>query len=198
MPVGPSVPAAVVRLALGVLGLVTLVVAFAGPGPGAQGLFAAALSRSSSRSCCGPRSGWPALVVLVAGVRVLLVRPARRSVPCWRWCVLVHLTLWTAALAARTTWRASIEWAVIGRGLRDVAVVQVFALALAVVAVALVGPAPSRATSGARSRLSARWRVTVLVLPRASASRDLRADPSPCRPAIRPRRRRSPGPRLRT
>jgi hypothetical protein len=82
--------------------------------------------------------------------------------------VLVHLTLWTAALTARTSWRAAIEWRVIGRGLRDVAVVQVFALVLAVVALALTGPSLAAADLWRAVGAVSAMVVTVLVLPRAS------------------------------
>ena len=167
MPVGPSVPAAAVRLALGALGLATLVVAFSGPGPGAHRVFAAALFAVVVAVVLRPEIGLAGLVVAIAGVRVLVFAPP--SLPAvLTLVVLVHLTLWTAALAARTSWRASIEWVVIGRGLRDVAVVQVFALALAVVAVALVSPLGTADLWRGVAAVSV-MAVTVLVLPRASA-----------------------------
>ena len=166
VPVGPSVPAAVVRITLGVLALATLVVAFTGPGPGAHGLFAAALFAVVVAVVLRPEIGMAGLVVLIAGIRVLVHEPPSLGAVL-ALVVLVHLTLWTAALAARTTWKASIEWAVVGRGLRDVAVVQVFALVLAVVAVALVGPIATADLWRALAAISA-MAVTVLVLPRAS------------------------------
>jgi hypothetical protein len=165
VPVGPSVPAAVVRAAVGVLGLATLVVAFTGPGPGAHGLFAAALFAVVVAVVLRPEIGLAGFVVLIAGVRVLVFEPPSLGAVL-ALVVLVHLTVWTAALAARTTWRASIEWAVIARGLRDVAVVQVFALVLAVVAVALVSPLQAADVWRAVAAVSA-VACTVLVLPRA-------------------------------
>ncbi|WP_426593627.1 hypothetical protein ACPPVS_18090 [Cellulomonas sp. McL0617] len=165
VPIGPSVPAAVVRVALGVLGLATLVVAFAGPGPGAHGLVAAALFAVVVAVVLRPEVGLAGLVVAIAGVRVFVF--AAPSLPAvLALVVLVHLTLWTAALAARTTWRASIEWAVIGRGLRDVAVVQVFALALATVAMAVAGAASGDVWRALAAVCA--MATTVLVLPRAS------------------------------
>ncbi|WP_034620683.1 hypothetical protein [Cellulomonas sp. URHE0023] len=164
VPVGPSVPAAAVRLALGALGLSTLVVAFSGPGPGPHRLFAAALFALVVAVVLRPEVGLAGLVVAIAGVRVLVFDPPPLAVVV-ALVVLVHLTLWTAALAARTSWRASIEWAVIGRGLRDVAVVQVFALALAVVAVAVVSPLGTADLWRGVAAVSA-MAATVLVLPR--------------------------------
>ena len=165
VPVGPSVPAAFVRVALGVLGMATLVVAFAGPGPGAHGLVAAALFAAVVAVVLRPEIGLAGLVVAIAGVRVLLFAPPALAAVL-ALVLLVHLTLWTAAVAARTRWRATIEWSVLGRGLRDVAVVQVFALALATGAMALAGTSPGDLWR-AFAVVSA-MAVTVLVLPRAS------------------------------
>jgi hypothetical protein len=167
VPIRPSVPAVVVRLALGVLGVTTLVVAFAGPGPAAHGLFAAALFAIVVAVVLRPEVGLAALVVLVAGVRVTVFDPPPLG-EVLALVVLVHLTLWTAALAARTSWRAAIEWRVIGRGLRDVALVQVFALVLAVVALALAGTSLAAADLWRAVGAVSAMVVTVLVLPRAS------------------------------
>ena len=167
VPIGPSVPAALVRVALGVLGLTTLVVAFAGPGPQAHGLFAAALFALVVAVVLRPEIGSGAFIVLVAGARVLLFEPPSAG-EVLALVVLVHLTLWTAALAARTSWRASIEWRVIGRGLREVAVVQVFALVLAVGALALTGTSLAEADLWRAVAAISAMAVTVLVLPRAS------------------------------
>lgn len=167
VPIGPSVPAVLVRLVLGALCLTTLVIAFAGPGPAAHGLFAAGLFALVVAVVLRPEIGLGALVVLVAGVRVLLFQPPS-SGEVLGLVVLVHLTLWTSALAARTAWRAAIEWRVIGRGLRDVAVVQVFALVLAVAALALTGTSLAAADLWRAVAAISAMAVTVLVLPRAS------------------------------
>lgn len=167
VPTGPSIPALVVRLALGVLGLATLTVAFVGPGPGAHRLVAAALFALVVAVVLRPEVGLVGLVVGIAGVRVLLFDPPSLGAVL-ALVVLVHLTLWTATLATRTTWRASIEWAVIGRGLREVAVVQVFVLSLAVVATVLVSPLGIADVWRAVAAIGA-MALTVLVLPKVPA-----------------------------
>ncbi|WP_155856085.1 hypothetical protein [Cellulomonas sp. URHD0024] len=167
VPIGPSVPAPFVRIVLGALCVATFVVAFGGPGPGAGGLVASALFAVAVAVVLRPAVGLAGLVVALAGVRVLLFDPP--ALPeVLALVVLVHLTLWTAALAARTSWRASIEWVVIGRGLRDVAVVQVFALVLAVVAVSLVSPVSGDDVWRAIAAVCA-VALTLLVLPRGES-----------------------------
>lgn len=166
----PSVPAAFVRLALGVLALATLAVAFAGPGPGARGLLAAVLFAVVVATVLRPAAGLAGFVVVVAGGRVVLFAPPSLGAVL-ALVVLVHLTLWTAALAARTSWRASIEWVLVGRGLRRVAVVQVFALALATVAVALAVTSVQAADVWRALAAVTVMAVTVLVLPRSPAGR---------------------------
>ena len=166
---GPAVPALVVRLVLGVLGVLLLIVAFAGPGPGPHGLLASILFALVVAVVLRPEVGLGALVVLVAGVRLLLSDPPT-LLEVLALVVLVHLFLWTAAVAARTTWRASIEWSVLTRGLRDVAVVQVFALVLAVVAYAAAGTSLGAADLWRAVGVVSAMVLTVVVLPRASTA----------------------------
>ena len=109
-----------------------------------HGLFAAALFAVVVAVVLRPEIGLAGLVVLIAGVRVLVHEPPSLGTVL-ALVVLVHLTLVDRRargpdhVAAR---RSSGRWS--GAGLRDVAVVQVFALVLAVVAVALVGPSRPR------------------------------------------------------
>ena len=165
--IGRSVPATVVRLVLGLLCLLTLAVAFAGPG--VPWIVRAVLVALVVAVVLRPEVGLAALVALVAGVRVLLIAPPSLG-EVLALVVLVHLTLWCAALAARTSWRASIELAVVARGLRDVARVQVFALLLAVVALALAGTSLAAADLWRALAAVSAMAATVLVLPRSSAS----------------------------
>jgi hypothetical protein len=167
--IGWSVPAAAVRLVLGLLGVATLAVAFAGPGPRPHRVVEAALVALVVAVVLRPEVGLVALVVLVAGLRVLAFAPPSLGAVL-ALVLLVHLTLWCAALAARTSWRASIELAVIGRGLREVATVQVFALVLAVVATALAGTSLTSSDLWRALAAVSAMAATVLVLPRAQTS----------------------------
>jgi hypothetical protein len=83
--------------------------------------------------------------------------------------LLVHLTLWTGAVAARTSWRTRVELAVLSRGLRDVAVVQVGAQVLAVVATLLAGASLGEGDVWRAVALVAAIVVAAVLLPRPSA-----------------------------
>jgi hypothetical protein len=157
------VPAWALRGLLAVLAAGTLAVAFVGPGPRPHWLLVGVLVALVTATVLQPGLGAAAVVVLVAGIRVLVGGPPLLGV-LMALVLLVHLTLWCSAVAARTSWRTRVELAVLGRGLREVALVQVGAQVLAVVATLLVG-----ATHGDLWRaaaLVAVIAVTAVLLPR--------------------------------
>ena len=80
--------------------------------------------------------------------------------------LLVHLTLWSGALAARTSWRTRVELGVVVHGLRDVATVQVGAQVLAVVATVLGGVALGDGDLWRAAALVAVIAAAALLLPR--------------------------------
>ncbi|WP_456845398.1 hypothetical protein [Cellulomonas sp. P5_C6] len=132
------VPAWMLRGVLALLAAGTLVVAFVGPGPRAHWLLVGALVALVTATVLQPGVGTAAVVVAAAATRVLAGDPPALGV-LMALVLLVHLTVWLGAVAARTSWRTQVELAVVGRGLRDVAVVQVGVQVLTVVATLLVG-----------------------------------------------------------
>ncbi|MBO3086129.1 hypothetical protein [Cellulomonas fengjieae] len=134
------VPAWAVRGSLAALAASLLAVAFGGTGPRPHAVLVVALAALVVATTVLPGLGLAALVVLVAGTRLLVGDPPALGVVL-ALVLLVHLTLWAGAVAARTSWRTRVELAVLVRGLREVALVQVGAQVLAVVAMLLVGVA---------------------------------------------------------
>ncbi|GEL98535.1 hypothetical protein [Cellulomonas terrae] len=129
-------PAWLLRAVAGLLGAATLLVAFAGTRP--HPLLVAAFVALVVATVVVPGLGLAALVVLAAGTGVVAHDPPALGVVMVL-VLLVHLTLWAGALAARTSWRTRVELGVVVHGLRDVAAVQVGAQVLAVVATVLAG-----------------------------------------------------------
>ncbi|WP_315098520.1 hypothetical protein [uncultured Cellulomonas sp.] len=134
------VSAPILRAVLGALCAVTLVVAFAGSGPQPHAAVVVVLAALVVGTVLLPGLGLAALVALVAGTR-LLVGDAPSLGVVMALVLLVHLTVWAGAVAARTSWRTRTELAVLLVGLRQLAVVQAGAQVLAVVAMLLVGTA---------------------------------------------------------
>jgi hypothetical protein len=160
------VPAWAVRAALAVLCAATLTAAFAGTGPAPHAALVAAFAALVVATVLVPGLGLAALVVLLAGMRLFVGDPPGLGV-LMALVLLVHLTLWAGAVAARASWRTRVELAVLVRGLRDVAVVQVGAQVLAVVAMALVGVTQGDLWRAAA--LLAALVVAAVLLPRPSA-----------------------------
>jgi len=100
-----------------------------------------------------PWTGSAALAVGVAGVVLLMGGPA--SLPTVMVLVLLaHAVLWVSSFAARASWSAGVEVAVLAGEARGPAVVQVGAQVLAVVAVLV---------SGADVGASDAWRAFALI-----------------------------------
>jgi hypothetical protein len=136
--VGRCVPAVALRVALGVLGGLLVLVAFtttgAPPPPVVVGGFVVLVVAAAAR----PRAVLPGLLVGLVGLRVLLTeQPPLLALMAL--VLLVHLVLWCAAVAARTSSRALVEVAVLGAMLRDVAWLQAGAQVLVVGAVVVSG-----------------------------------------------------------
>ncbi|WP_456787218.1 hypothetical protein [Cellulomonas sp. P5_C5] len=159
------VPAWALRGAVGVLGAVLLLVAFAGVRP--HPLLVAGFVALVVATVVLPELGLTALVVLVAGVRVATGEPPALGIVMLL-LLLVHLSLWAGALAARTSWRTQVELGVVVHGLRDVATVQVGAQMLAVVAVLLGGVTVGSGDLWRALALVAAIGATALLLPRRS------------------------------
>jgi hypothetical protein len=160
------VPAWALRAGLALLSAATLTVAFAGTGPRPPTVLDIGFVVLVGATVLLPGLGLAALVVLVAGTRLLVGDPPALGLVMVL-VLLVHLTLWAGAVCARTTWRTQVEVAVLGHGLRDVAVVQVGAQLLAVLAMVLVGT-----TEGDLWRAAGLLAVIVVaavLLPRPSA-----------------------------
>jgi hypothetical protein len=158
------VPAWALRASLALLCAATLAVAFTGPRPPAALVVGFVVLVGAT--VLVPGLGLAALVVLVAGTRLFVGGPPALGVVMVL-VLLVHLTVWAGAVCARTSWRTQVEAAVLVRGLRDVAVVQVGAQVLAVLAMALVG-----VTQGDLWRAAALLAVIVVaaaMLPRPAA-----------------------------
>ena len=163
-----AVAAWVLRAVLAVLCAATLTVAFLGAGPRPHAVLVAAFVVLVGATVVFPGLGLAALVVLVAGTRLLVGDPPALGAVMLL-VLLVHLTLWTGAVAARTSWRTNVELAVLSRGLRDVAVVQVGAQVLAVVATLLAGASLGEGDVWRAVALVAAIVVAAVLLPRPSA-----------------------------
>ena len=161
------VPAWVVRASLAALCAGTLAVAFGGTGPMPHAALVVGFAVLVAATVLVPGLGLAALVVLVAGTRLFVGAPPDLGVV-MALVLLVHLSLWAGAVAARTSWRTRVELAVLLRGLRDVALVQVGAQLLAVVAMLLVGVTQGDLWRAAA--LVAAIVVAAVLLPRPSAS----------------------------
>lgn len=159
------VPAWAVRAALAVLAGATLAVAFGGTGPRPHAVLVGAFVVLVAATVVFPGLGLAALVVLVAATR-LFVGDAPALGVVMALVLLVHLTLWTGAVAARTSWRTQVEGAVLAGSLRDVAVVQVGAQVLAVVATALAGVSLGEGDLWRALALVAAIAACALLLPR--------------------------------
>lgn len=135
---GPAVPALVLRAAVALLGAAVLVLAALAPGgpvaPGAVPVLALLGAAPALR----PRAGVAALVVVGAGVALLAADPlGGRHLAAL--VLAVHLLLWLAAVAARTTRRTRVEVAVLRADLPLVAGLQAAAQALALAVGVLAG-----------------------------------------------------------
>lgn len=159
------VPAWVVRAALAVLSGATLAVAFAGTGPRPPVLLVGAFVVLVGATVVYPGLGLAALVVLVAATR-LFVGDAPALGVVMALVLLVHLTLWAGAVAARASWRTQVEAAVLAATARDVAVVQVGAQVLAVVATVLAGVSVGDGDLWRALALVAAIGASALLLPR--------------------------------
>lgn len=161
---GPSVPGLVVRLLPGLCAALAFVVAVSGPGsrpgPVTIGLLAVLLVVLVVR----PATGVAALVALTVGLRLVAGDP-----PGWpataALVLLVHLVLWTSAVAARTGVRTRVEVAAALGGWREAAVAQAGAQ-VAVVLVGLVGDGPRLGDAVRVGALVLAGAVLVAVLPR--------------------------------
>lgn len=162
------VPAWAIRAALGVLCAATLVAAFVGTGPAPPAALVAVFVVLVGATVVLPGLGLAALVVLVAATRLVVGDPPA-LVAVMLLVLLVHLTLWTAAVAARTSWRTRVEGAVLSRGLRDVARVQVGAQVLTVAALLLAGTSLGEGDVWRGLALVAAIAVAAALLPRPSA-----------------------------
>ncbi|WP_421735434.1 hypothetical protein [Cellulomonas sp.] len=160
------VPAWALRASLALLSAATLAVAFAGTGPRPPAVLDVGFVALVGAAVLVPGLGLAALVVLVAGTRLLVGDPPALAVVMVL-VLLVHLTLWAGAVCARTSWRTRVEVAVLVRGLREVAVVQVGAQLLAVVAMLLVGVSESDLWRAAA--LVAALTLAAVMLPRPNA-----------------------------
>ncbi|GEK21976.1 hypothetical protein [Cellulomonas xylanilytica] len=158
------VPAWALRGAVALLGAATLLVAFAGAR--LHPVVVAALVALVVAIAVVPDLGLTGLVVLVAAAGVVADPPGLGAVMLL--VLLVHLTLWAGALAARTSWRTQVEVAVVVRGVRDVAAVQVGAQLLAVVALVLGGVVLGAGDLWRALALVAAIGAAALLLPRRS------------------------------
>ncbi|MDQ0372895.1 hypothetical protein [Cellulomonas humilata] len=158
-------PAWLLRGVAALLGATTLLVAFAGERP--HPLLVAGLVALVVATVVIPGLGLAALVVLAAATGVVAGGPPALGVVMLL-VLLVHLTLWTGALAARTSWRTQVELGVVLGGLRDVATVQVGAQVLAVVATVLGGVALGDGDLWRALALVAAMGASALLLPRPS------------------------------
>lgn len=157
------VPSWVVRGAVGVLSAVTLLVTFAGS-PVDQVLVAGFVALVVA-TVVVPGLCLTAVVVLVVATRLAVGQPPALGL-LMLLVLLVHLTLWAGAFAARTSWRTRVEVGVVVHGLRDVAVVQVGAQVLAVVVTVLGGVSLGSGDLWRALALVAAIGAAVLLLPR--------------------------------
>lgn len=165
---GTTVHALVVRAVLGLVVAVMLVVAWSSSRP-LLGIVVGLALAFGAAAALRPWSIGTALAVGAAGF--LLVTGSAASLPTVMVLVLlVHLALWASALAARVSWRGSVELAVAADGLRSLARVQVGAQVLAVVAVLLAGTDVGQADAWRALALLAAIAVTVLALPRTPSA----------------------------
>ncbi|MGY4644068.1 hypothetical protein [Cellulomonas sp. URHB0016] len=135
---GRCVSALALCVALGVLGCLLVGVAFSSTGtPPAPGVLVGFVALAVA-TAIRPRAVLPGLLVGLVGLRVLLTGPPP-LLALMALVLLVHLVLWCAAVAARTSARARVEVAVLGAMLGDVAWVQVGAQVLTVGAVLVSG-----------------------------------------------------------
>ncbi|MBO9554551.1 hypothetical protein [Cellulomonas sp.] len=136
--IGRCVSGLGLRVALGVFGGLLVLVAFttvgAVPPAVVLGGFGALVVATAAR----PRAVLPGLLVGLVGLRVLIVGPPP-LLALMALVLLVHLVLWCAAVAARTSTRGRVEVAVLGAMLRDVALLQAGAQVLTVGAVLVSG-----------------------------------------------------------
>ena len=158
-------PAWLLRGVAGLLGAATLLVAFAGSR--LHPLLVAAFVALVVATVVIPGLGLAGLVALAAGAGVVAHDPPALGVVMLL-VLLVHLTLWAGALAARTSWRTQVEAGVVTRRLRDVATVQVGAQVLAVVATVLGGVALGDGDLWRAVALVAVIGASALLLPRRS------------------------------
>ena len=159
------VPGWALRAALAVLGTGTLAVAFAAAGPRPHAVLLIGLVALVVATAVLPGLGVAPLLVLVAATR-LFAGDAPGLGVVMALTLLVHLTLWAGAVAARASWRTLVERGVLVRALRVVAIVQVGAQVLAVVAMVLVGVTQGDLWRAAA--LVAAIVVAAVMLPRAS------------------------------
>ena len=157
------IPAWAVRSGVAVLGAVTLLVAFGGSRP--HPLVVSGLVALLVATAVVPDLGLTALVVLAAAAGVFAGEPPALGVVMLL-VLLVHLTIWLGALAARTSWRTQVEAGVVVHGLRDVAMVQVGAQLLAVLATVLGGVAVGNGDLWRALALVAVIGASALLLPR--------------------------------
>ncbi|MGN8244283.1 hypothetical protein ACTHAM_001183 [Cellulomonas soli] len=161
---GPSAPGLVVRLLAGVWAALAFVVAISGPGSRPGPVTFAVLVVLLIVLVVRPATGVAALVVLTVGLRVVAGDP-----PGWpataALVLLVHLVLWTSAVAARTGVRTRVELAAVLGGWREAVAAQAGAQ-VAVVLVGLVGDGPRLGDPVRVGALVLAGVVLVAVLPR--------------------------------
>jgi len=159
------VPSWALRGVAALLGAATLLVALAGSR--LHPVVVAGLVALVVATAVVPGLGLAALVVLVAATGVVAGGPPALGVVMLL-VLLVHLTLWAGALAARTSWRTRVELGVVVHGLRDVATVQVGAQVLAVVATVLGGVSLGAGDVWRAVALLTAMGAAALLLPRPS------------------------------
>ncbi|MDM7830011.1 hypothetical protein [Cellulomonas edaphi] len=117
-----------------------------------------------------PWGALPALVGALAGVIVLIGgRPPVGVVMAL--VLLVHLTLWTAAFAARGSWNAWVEVRVLTRAARGFLGVQLGAQALAILAVTVSGASLGTGDVWRAAAVLAALGVALIALPNLPADR---------------------------
>lgn len=161
---GPEVPGLVVRLLAGLWAALAFAVAIAGPGTRPGPVTLTVLVVLLVVLVVRPATGVAALVVLTVGLRLVAGDP-----PGWpataALVLLVHLVLWTSAVAVRTGVRTRVELAAALGGWREAVVAQAGAQ-VAVVLVGLVGDGPRLGDAVRVGALVLAGAVLVAVLPR--------------------------------
>ncbi len=157
--VGPTVSGGVVRICTGLLVALLLMVGWSVLLPLSLSSVVGALLLAALVAAL-PRLSLVWVAVLAVGFEVLIGGPPA-VLTTLALVLLVHLAVWASTWSARVALRSRIEIAVLAEGLREVALLQVPAQVLAVVALVLAG-----ATLDAGDL----WRVLALVTGAAVAA----------------------------